>query len=1216
MCGLQLAVPAASELLAASTRVYEAERGRQAVIARMRSDQAAAFEAAGAAAWWSTAPARPPVPAAAAPAAPVAGAAPVATTAAPVAAPAGGGAPGAPPTVAAGPPAPRRSGVQVLLLALGVVLLSVAAIVFLFVAYLVASLEVRSIIIASASVLVLALAWFLRARRLPGTAEGVASVAVVLLLLDVYTVRANDVFGTGSLRVSTYWGAALLVVAGLLAASRLVSGVRVPGFAAAGITPVALFLLAAGLVSESDVPTGVWLGFLAAATAGLAALFVRPRVERTVVLIESGAAGALAFLTAIWALPDITWSATWAFGAVAVVWLLAVAALRLPTARLHPAWSQVAAVIAGASAALAPTLGVAGELEAADAVWIAPAAATAVACVLAAFTLRRGIHADARNAFLPAAAVAVLASVPGIQLGVTAIAGLLFKRFLVWAVPGDANVSTTSFDSEPGVVLTPIVMAIGAAIALSFLRRLRTLMALPLGFALFTVVAASGIASTISVAVLILLALATGALAVAATPVSRRLRGSIPTLAAAGMTAAAMTWAIAHASTDIWWWAVTAVLLLSVAGRVLAARVWSAASAGVFGILHLVVTTTVFAITMATLPGWADAAHHPFPAPWDSPWMCAGTACALVLGGLAFAPRLARGDRAALVAPPFAAALIAATALVVVPTPTLAWVPAMVLAIAAGLWLRPSVPVEPRVAFGAATPLALGLGTAGLAHQFAGAPVVALGLAGAALVGAGLAHVVRRLGAATTAAWSAAVGFVAVVALGVGVGVGPVYAAEPWLVLLVLTPVPVILAGVSGDPIGGDSPLRHLSWLSLALAVATVWTWLAGDAVTDVEAYSLPLAAALAIAGALITWRRTAAASTAAGRTTLFASAAAVAVLPSVASSAGSELRTLVLVSIGAVVVIAGQFLPERSRGVPIRLLAVVAGWTAVTGAALVRGTAVAAGEPSALIPEFWPFIGFATGVFGAIAWAWTGSRPAMLAEWMLAASLVLGTVPTVVAIAYDDQPTLRAAVLLPALAAVHIANASLSRRPFAGAVLGWSSLGALVAWSVLVLVLGTVDPFDVTTIPLAAALIGAGALRMRRSPALGSWPALGPGLAVLLIPWLVADWTDSELWRIVTLGIVSVAAVVAGAVWRLEAPLLLGAAVLLVHALNSSGRGSRGCTRPSGGGSGSRSPVRCSSRSRQRTNGNSASPGASCARSQPCADAGASRIAGRRVLR
>ena len=61
-------------------------------------------------------------------------------------------------------PARRRSGVQVLLLTLGVVLISVAAIVFLFVAYLVANLEVRSVIIAAASILVLGMAWLLRAR--------------------------------------------------------------------------------------------------------------------------------------------------------------------------------------------------------------------------------------------------------------------------------------------------------------------------------------------------------------------------------------------------------------------------------------------------------------------------------------------------------------------------------------------------------------------------------------------------------------------------------------------------------------------------------------------------------------------------------------------------------------------------------------------------------------------------------------------------------------------------------------------------------------------------------------------------------------------------------------------------------------------------------------------------------------------------------------------
>ena len=51
-------------------------------------------------------------------------------------------------------------------------------------------------------------------------------------------------------------------------------------------------------------------------------------------------------------------------------------------------------------------------------------------------------------------------------------------------------------------------------------------------------------------------------------------------------------------------------------------------------------------------------------------------------------------------------------------------------------------------------------------------------------------------------------------------------------------------------------------------------------------------------------------------------------------------------------------------------------------------------------------------------------------------------------------------------------------------------------------------------------------------------------------MPALLADWTDPDLWRLVALGIAAVVTVVAGAVLRLQAPLVLGGAVLLVHAV------------------------------------------------------------------
>ena len=186
---------------------------------------------------------------------------------------------------------------QVLLLTLGVVLISVTAVVFLFVAYLVASLEVRSVIIAAASVLVLGLAWLLRARRLPGTAEGVASVAVVLLLLDVWIVRANALFGTDAVDAAAYTGVAFAIVGGVLAAVRAVSGIRVPGFAASALAPAAAFLL--GYAIDPQTATGVWIGGLAAVLVAAVAAALAPRSPERAILLAAGlAGGAVSFVVA------------------------------------------------------------------------------------------------------------------------------------------------------------------------------------------------------------------------------------------------------------------------------------------------------------------------------------------------------------------------------------------------------------------------------------------------------------------------------------------------------------------------------------------------------------------------------------------------------------------------------------------------------------------------------------------------------------------------------------------------------------------------------------------------------------------------------------------------------------------------------------------------------------------------------------------------------
>lgn len=1126
VCGLDLAVPASVELLALSARVRDAELERQSFITRMRADQAAREQ---------TAPA--PVTAVP-PAAPGAVPQHVESPPPPPLAPPAGRAMAAPT-----PPAPR-SGVQVVLLTLGVVLISITAVVFLFVAYFVASFAARAVIIAGASVLVLGASWMLRWRRLPGTAEGVASVAIVLLLLDVWFVRANDLFGSSALSPAAYSGLALLAIAALFTATRLATGIRATGLAAAGLLPAASFLLAASVVPESEVATAAWLGGLAAAVTGASAtLIVRSNAAERVV-VSSGAfvGGTLALAFGAWALPGVHWNESWSLLAVAAAWILiAFVARRAASVAL----SILAACATGVAAALAPTLGVVDEVDAGLALWLAPALAGVVAC-LAAWSARllSPVRTEARAGFFAAAAVALAASVPGALAGTAGLGWRLIESVPPWGDRGADDVGLP-VALEAGAILVPLVVALGSAFALALLDALRRFAAIPLGAVAAAALAVAGIVAEPGLALAILVAVASAALAVAATRMPRRVPGLLPTLAVFGIAAAALAWWVGFADTAAWPWAMLAALALVIGGRILARRIWTAAGTPIASAIHVVVAAVVAAAALASLAPWLTAIGVRLAEPWSSPWMWLGVGAPVLLAVAMFAPSLTVTDRLSATLPLLSASVAASLALGIGTDMALGWIPAGSTAIIGLVGLRTAAPLVARPLLAAATPALLAVAFAA-AFTDAGLSIELIAPASAALLAAALGHVVLTHGTnSTTITWIVSVLVTSVVALVVGWMVD-----ERWLVLLILAPVPLLLAAVGGDPLSATHARRHLAWASLPLGVGAAWAWLAGEAVDDVEAYTLPLAAALAVTAILITWRRPPERPRASGRTALFAVAAAVAVLPSIASSGGSELRTLVLVAAGTVVAVAGFYLPDGSRGVPARLLVVATGWTALTGAALVHGAAVAREGAGVLPVEFWPVLALAGGVGVAFAWANTGVRPTRLAEAALGASVVASSLPTLLAIVDGEARVLRSAILFPVLAVAHVASVTSTRRPFSGRPLGWSTLAVLVLGGVIVLALARVDPFDLVTVPIAAALLGAGTVRMRRSDRLGSWPALAPGLAVLLVPSLVADLTDPELWRIVALGVVASAAVLLGAMKRLQAPLVLGGVVLLVHAL------------------------------------------------------------------
>ncbi|WP_406280003.1 SCO7613 C-terminal domain-containing membrane protein [Embleya sp. NBC_00896] len=108
-------------------------------------------------------------------------------------------------------------------------------------------------------------------------------------------------------------------------------------------------------------------------------------------------------------------------------------------------------------------------------------------------------------------------------------------------------------------------------------------------------------------------------------------------------------------------------------------------------------------------------------------------------------------------------------------------------------------------------------------------------------------------------------------------------------------------------------------------------------------------------------------------------------------------------------------------------------------------------------------------------------------------------------------------------------------------------------AYWVRVALFGVEQP-EAYTLPLGVALLIEGLLRRRARPDTNSWAAYGGPLAVLLLPSLPLAVAQGEPIRPSLLGLAAIATLLIGARFRLQAPLFLGAAVIatvgLVHLL------------------------------------------------------------------
>lgn len=1090
-CGLELVGPAATELWRVCTELdrLEAERARLVgVLAAEQAERRAAWERQ----VRERAVTRPPAwqPVLPAPGLPAPG------------------------------PVRRGLGVQTVLVGLGALLLSVAAVIFLFFSWGSLGVTGRSVVIATGTLAVLAGAAVAARLRLRATAEAVGALGVVLVLLDVWAVRRTGLAGAG-LSASAYAAAGVAVAGVVLAAWGLPARVRAGTVAAAGLLPLTPALAGVAAAGPLDgrwevasLAAGLAAGSAVGAVRGLPP--VRPLALERVVLAVAGAglllaAGLVSVVSRLEGGPGLA--------ALLLVLTATVAGVHAVVGRAGAAlgaWSASVGVSGAAAAAMAATaLPTSWPLAAAP----AAAGALAVALRLAAGSLPawRDAVAWAGRAALGVCAVAAL---PAAGLWALTVGVLAVAPAVPWSreagdpvgglLAGVLGEQVPARDAVAGVV----AVAVLALTALGWRRAAGRPWAA-------TVAAGLAVAALLAVPVLPVLRVDAAVAGLVALAVGCAVVGAL--LAARGLGQFAVVvltgaWTAGLAGVLLAWSVETLAVpatAAGVAGLLVARRRWTPLGPA---LLAVAATATVVAAVAAAL----SAGARPVPA---LEW---GAIAAAVVAGLAalapdraLRPPVARVDRGALL---LAGSGAFALVVVLLVEATGADVPVSVPG--AGLVAAAVVAVDPwrRVATGGrsvatAAGVALAAATAATAAReldvleapAAVAVTAALGL----VLSAALARSASPLRHAAEPA-SAVTGAVAVLG-SAATGAGPA-----WFVLAVLAAGALAVATVPDR--------RAAGWGALVLGTASLWLRLEEGRVDLLEAFTLPPAAVLlAVAGWRRRWRST---------DPVLAGGLALAVAPTaLAGVSGAPWRAVAVTAVATAAVAAAEWSRRAGAGATRLLLAVTAG-AALAGPWL-RGLRDAVdGGP---FPEVWVLPAAALVLAAGVV----GRQPT---GWTVAAASALAGVPTLAA-GHPDGLVARPAAVVVAGAVLAVAATWLGARtgdPRVVAGLALAALGVVTGWPL-------VRPQEVLVVVLGLALLAIGVLHLHRNRALRSWPALGPGLALLLLPPLLLAAADPAPWRVGALAVVAAGVVAAGA-WRgWQAPLVLGGAVLAVHAVTQT---------------------------------------------------------------
>lgn len=362
--------------------------------------------------------------------------------------------PGFPPGSPSGPAARNGHGAQNVLLALGGLLLAVAAIAFTLFSWGAMGIGGRSAVLATVTAAALVVPVPLQRRGLRATAEALGAFGLVLTLLDAYALHAVALPETDGAAFAAVASAALAVVWTLygLAPGRLV--LPLPAAVTAAQAPLVLGCWAAG----APALLFGWALLVTAALDGLVAVRAARSEVRITALAGLGVTGSGALLVAL--VESLSAGDAGAAAAPGAL-LLAAGAVALLAVR----WAPGTATASGLLGGLAVVAGAGGVLRAAlPPAWTAAAYLLAGVALLAVSQVPR-VRAARRGLVLAVVSVgagALLGAAPWVAV---VLAGPLSTLTDVWAgAPGGFRDALGGMVPWPWAQAAPVVLLVVAAL--------------------------------------------------------------------------------------------------------------------------------------------------------------------------------------------------------------------------------------------------------------------------------------------------------------------------------------------------------------------------------------------------------------------------------------------------------------------------------------------------------------------------------------------------------------------------------------------------------------------------------------------------------------------------------------------------------------------------------------------------------------------------------